>query len=294
MHRLLSPALVPSVSRRAAVRLGTGGIAAALSTRGLPSARAQEAPTTFVLVHGAWAGGWIWRDVVPLLRAAGHTVFATTATGMGDRVHLASPDITLDTHITDVVNALGFEDLHEVVLVGWGYGGMIISGVAHRVPERLARVVYLDADVPVDGENGWDAERYSAAARSADIWSGEDAGIPGFVTVDPYIEWIRASVPDPAIQKWLFAKFVPQPLPTYSQPIRLGLKDLAENPAAAAIPRAFVFCTENKGGADVEHTVRTADRVRSDPGWIYRELADTHFAPVNNALATAEVILSLA
>ena len=121
---------------------------------------------TFVLVHGAWAGAWIWKKVIPLLRAAGHDVYATTATGLGDRVHLADPAIDLDTHVTDVVNLLEFEDLTDVTLVGWSYGGMIITGVAERVPERLAQLVYLDASVPADGENSYDAELYSEEARA--------------------------------------------------------------------------------------------------------------------------------
>ena len=111
---------------------------------------------TFVLVHGAWAGGWIWKKITPLLRAAGHDVHATTATGLGDRVHLTDPAIDLDTHITDVANVLAFEELTDVTLVGWSYGGMIITGVAERVPERLAQLVYLDANVPADGENSYE------------------------------------------------------------------------------------------------------------------------------------------
>jgi len=161
---------------------------------------------TFVLVHGAWAGGWIWKKITPLLRAAGHDVHATTATGLGDRVHLTDPAIDL---------------------------------------------------------------------------------MPGFLVIDPYAEWIRGLTPDPADHAWLFAKLVPQSLATYTQPIRLG------NPAAAALPRAFIFCTEGKGDVAVDPTVRTASRIRSAPGWRYRELADTHLAPVNGPQATAEALLSL-
>jgi pimeloyl-ACP methyl ester carboxylesterase len=242
---------------------------------------------TFVLVHGAWAGGWIWRKIIPLLRAAGHDVHATTATGLGDRVHLAGPAVDFDTHITDVVHVLEFEELTEVTLVGWSYGGMIITGVAERVPDRLAQLVYLDANVPANGETSYDTELYTEEARAADRKAAEAAGLPGFLVIDPYVEWIRSVTPDPADQTWLFSKFVPQPLATYTQPIRLG------NPVAAAIPRAFVFCTEGKGDAATDPTVCTATRVRSVPGWRYLELADTHVAPVNTPQATAEALLSL-
>ena len=178
-------------------------------------------------------------------------------------------------------------DLHGVTLVGWSYSGMIITGVAERVPERLAQLVYFDADVPADGENGWDAELYSPEAILADVESGKAAGLPGFLTVEPYTEWLRSLAKDPADAEWLLGKLVPQSLATYIQPIRLG------NPAAAALPRAFVFCTEGKGDAAVDHTVRTAERMRSDPAWRYREVADTHLAPINDPQATAQALLSL-
>jgi len=92
---------------------------------------------TFVLVHGGWAGGWVWKYVAPLLRAAGHEVYTPTLTGLGERVHLAHPDIDLALHIQDVVNVVLYEDLHDVVLVGWSLGGMMITGVAEKIPERL-------------------------------------------------------------------------------------------------------------------------------------------------------------
>src|SRR4051794_27671306 len=209
---------------------------------------------TFVLVHGAWAGGWIWKKIVPLLRVAGHNVHATTATGMGDRVHLAGPAVDLDTHITDVANVIDFEDLTDVTLVGWSYGGMIITGVAERLPERLAGLIYLDALVPADGEDSYDAERSPEAVRAADGAAAEAAGLPGFLVVDPYTDWIRSLTPDPADQAWLFAKLVPQPLATYTQPIRLG------NPAATAVPRSFILCTEGKDPGDV--FASTATRLR--------------------------------
>ena len=241
---------------------------------------------TFVLMHGAWGGGWIWKKVIPILRAAGHEVYATTATGLGDRVHLAGPAVDLDTHIGDVVNLLEFEELTDVTLVGWSYGGMIITGVAERAPERLAQLVYLDALVPTDGEDAYDAEGSSEEVRGADRAAAEAAGMSGFLVVDPYLEWLRSLMPDPSDQAWLIAKLMPQPLATYTQPIRVA------NPAAAAVPRAFVFCTEGKDAEwDVFRSI--AGRLREAPGWRYQELTDNHLAPVNAPQATAEVLLSL-
>jgi pimeloyl-ACP methyl ester carboxylesterase len=242
---------------------------------------------TFVLVTGAFCGGWAWKKVIPLLRAAGHDVYATTATGLGDRVHLASPLVDLDTHISDVVNVLEFEELNEVTLVGWSYGGMIITGVAERVPERLAQLVYLDAMVPADGQNAYDTFGASEEDRAGDRAAAEAAGLPGFLPLPSgdFADWIRSIMPDPADQAWFFSKGVPHPLATYTQPIRLG------NPAAAAVPRAFILCTEGEDATDTN--VRTAAQLRSTPGWRYRELADTHVAPVNVPQATAEVLPSL-
>src|SRR3954454_20427888 len=140
--------------------------------------RREGAMAAFVLVHGLWGGAWAWKKVIPLLRTAGHGVHATTGTGLGDRVHLAGPAVNLDTHITDVVNLLEFEGLTEVILVGWSYGGMIITGVAERVPERLAGWVCLDALVPSDGENSYDAEHASEDVRAVDRAAAEADRLP--------------------------------------------------------------------------------------------------------------------
>ena len=127
---------------------------------------------TFVIVHGAWSGGHAWRWLRPLLQAAGHEVFTPALTGLGERSHLANAQIDLDTHVLDVVGVLEYEDLLQVVLVGHSYGGVVITGVADRVPERLAQLVYLDAEVPMDGQSEFDLlppeERavYQESARS--------------------------------------------------------------------------------------------------------------------------------
>lgn len=106
----------------------------------------------FVLVHGAWIGGWYWRPIVQALRKLGHEAYAPTLTGLGERIHLMSPSINLDTHIADVVNLIKCEELSDIVLVGHSYGGMVITGVADALPDRIASLVYLDAFVPKNGE----------------------------------------------------------------------------------------------------------------------------------------------
>ena len=108
---------------------------------------------TYVLVHGAFGGGWDWRQVDDLLAADGCKVFRPTLTGQGERLHLATTNIDLDTHIQDIVSVILWENLHDVVLVGHSYGGMVITGVADRVPDRIKHVIYVDAILPVNGES---------------------------------------------------------------------------------------------------------------------------------------------
>ena len=111
----------------------------------------NKGPSTFVIVHGATGGGWDWKTVAQLLSANNHIVYRPTLTGLGEKYHLNNPDVNLTTHINDVVNLIVFEDLHDVVLVGHSYGGMVITGVIDRIPERIRHVTFLDAMVPDDG-----------------------------------------------------------------------------------------------------------------------------------------------
>src|SRR6266511_99152 len=125
---------------------------AGLTTQPLWAQRGPSAHSTYVFVHGAWGGSWDWRQVDSLLTRRGHRVYRPQLTGLGERVHLASADVGLATHIDDVVNTILWEDLRDVVLVGHSYGGMVITGVADRIPDRIRRLVYLDALLPDSGE----------------------------------------------------------------------------------------------------------------------------------------------
>lgn len=114
-------------------------------------ASAATEPSTFVLVHGTWHGGWVWQDVANKLRAISHRVYTPTCTGCGERLHLTGPDVGLDTHITDIAQVLEFEDLNRVVVVGHSFSGITITGVAVRCRERIDRIVFFDALVPREG-----------------------------------------------------------------------------------------------------------------------------------------------
>jgi len=170
---------------RAAAARPAAPVAAAAAIASAPPA--ADAPrTTFVLVHGAWGGGWDWWTVDSLLTARGHRVERVTLTGLGEREHLASADIGLDTHVTDVVNRILWERLDDVVLVGHSYGGVVVSGAADRVPDRLRRVVYVDAILPESGRSvidvmGATGERLFANAVDGLVpasWASPDRPIP--------------------------------------------------------------------------------------------------------------------
>jgi pimeloyl-ACP methyl ester carboxylesterase len=113
---------------------------------------AQSLHRTFVLVHGAWHGGWCWKKVKALLTTAGHRVYTPTLTGLGERSHLLTPEVDLDTHINDIAALFHYEDIHKAILVGHSYGGMVVAGVAASLVARLAGVIYLDAFLPDDGK----------------------------------------------------------------------------------------------------------------------------------------------
>lgn len=192
-------------------------------------ARTREATpverTTFVLVHGAWGGGWDWWTVDSLLTARGHRVERVTLTGLGDRVHVASPDIGLDVHTTDVVNRIEWERLHDVVLVGHSYGGVIATLTADRIPGRIRRVVYVDAIVPEAGRSVADVvgQRITEGAVDGMVipsWSVPDRPIPRDVphplrTLTDTVQLRHAALPVPAT--YILTE-EPERLPDFFQP----------------------------------------------------------------------------
>ena len=120
-----------------------------------PASKGGFLMSSFVLVHGGWHGGWTFSGIARILRTHGHEVYAPTLTGNGERSHLRSSTVNLDTHILDVENLIRWQDIDDVILCGHSYGGMVITGVADRIPERIAALVYIDAYVPDDGDSCW-------------------------------------------------------------------------------------------------------------------------------------------
>src|SRR5262245_52591258 len=170
-------------------------------------------PHTFVLVHGAWHGGWCWRRVADLLQNKGHRVFTPTLTGLGERSHLLRAGINISTHVTDIVNVMKWEDLRNVVLCGHSYGGMVVSGVAEQMAERIASIVFLDAFVPQDGDSM--ATVTNPAVREA-LKAAMDRGDLG-VPPRP----AAAFLVNEKDQAWVDAMCVPQPIGCFTEAVKL-------------------------------------------------------------------------
>ena len=206
-----------------------------------------------VLVHGSFGGGWNWKKVAPGLRAAGHLVLTPTLTGVGERSHLLSPSIGLETHIQDIVNVLTYEDLHDVLLVGHSWGGMVITGVAESQHARIARLVYLDAFIPQDNQSVFDI-----SSRAGERWRVKEA----WGLVPPH-DPASSGITDPDDVAWVQARRAPMSIKTHEDRIRLPHNH------ASSLPRSYIWCTESPGFAGM------AEIARSE-GWDYHELPTNH------------------
>lgn len=234
----------------------------------------------YLLVPGAWHGGWYWKRVTPLLRAAGHEVFTPTLTGLGERKHLMSPDIGLDTHVQDVVGVLEYEGLSDVILVGHSYAGMVITGVAGKAPERIARLVYLDAFVPEDGKSLMDYQppEMTQLFYERTCTEGEGYKLPAVIPLEAF------GVTDVDDLAWLCPRIDPHPFKTKTDPVHAG------GARAAAIPRTFVYCNAPAAGPFGQF----AERVKQDPEWEYVEMATGHEVMITHPALLADFLLRLA
>lgn len=228
---------------------------------------------TFLVAHGAWSAGWAWKKMRPRLRDRGHELITPTYTGLGERAHLARPEVDLETHIADVLGVLHYEDLRGVILVGHSYGGMVATGVADRAPDRLAQLVYLDAFVPRSGQ------------ALVDLTPQPPGG-----PVTPEVEaWRVPANPVPpdtseADLAWVMPRRVPQPRRTFEQALKL-------TGASDRIPRTYIYCTQPRPG-DVFG--QFAARARHEPGWRYLEIDATHNPHITAPDALAHLLDGLA
>jgi pimeloyl-ACP methyl ester carboxylesterase len=230
----------------------------------------------FVLVHGAWHGGWCWKKVAERLRAAGHEVHAPTLTGLGERSHLTSPQVGLSTHIQDVVNLLQWERLEDVVICGHSYGGMVITGVADRAGERLSSMVYLDALIPEHGQRAFDLllpERVAAVrkavAEGGDGWRMQPVPAQAF------------GVTDPDDQAWVDANCVPMAMKGFDEPISL-------NNGAWTGRRVYVLA----GNYDPSPFQPFYARLKDDPDWTTHSLPTGHDVMVTMPDELTDILLA--
>ena len=233
---------------------------------------------TFVLVHGAWHGGWCWKRVVPLLRGAGHDVYTPTLTGLGERVHLMDRAINLDTHIADVAGVLRWEELKDVVLCGHSYGGMVISGAVEKAEDRIRSLVYLDAFVPHNGQALLDlvSPEQAEAMRANARQNG-----------DGYKVTPRAAASfdvNPADRAWVDAMCVPHPFGTAEQ--RVTLAGARERVAK----RTYILATEYR----LSPFRQFAERYKNDPAWHVTSIASGHDVMVDKPQELANALIAAA
>jgi pimeloyl-ACP methyl ester carboxylesterase len=231
------------------VLLVLGSFSARVSRGQTPKTDTPSKPT-MVIVHGAWGGAWAFKKVDAMLRQKGFEIYRPQLTGQGDRVHLARPDIGLSTHIEDVVNMILYEDLRDITLVGHSYGGMVISGVAERVPDRIKRLVYLDAMVPNDGDS------------VTNMMPGGGEFIKRMTKGDYIVPaWVKPDQPPP--------HDVPQALKTFTDTIAL------KNEAARKLPATYILTVEKGKEPKDDDFFRQSERAK-ERGWAMLQLTSDH------------------
>lgn len=231
----------------------------------------------YVLVHGGWAGAHSFRKVRPLLHRAGHEVFTPSLTGIGERVHLVSPQVNLSTHIRDVVNLVLYEDLRDIVLLGFSYGGMVVTGALDHIGDRVRHLVYLDAFVPSDGESAMTLSGYQGLQPIS-------VGEPWAMPAPP------RTYDDPADAAYADPRRVPHPIACFTEPVRLRTRIEDGN-----FTRTFIKASaETLDGSGNKAFWDAAARVKSSPQWRYREIATTHIVPFNKPEELTAMLLELA
>jgi pimeloyl-ACP methyl ester carboxylesterase len=224
--------------------------------------------STFVVAHGAWSAGWGWKKMHPLMAARGHRLVTPTMTGLGERVHLAHAGIDLDTHIADIAAVLACEDLTGVNLIGHSYGGMVATGVADRSRDRVAKLIYVDAFAPKNGESAFNllpaATRAQRQASGGDSWQMPPGPMP-------------SDTPD-ADKAWAAPKRAPQPIKTFEQKLALT----SEPPQ----PRHYIYCARNTPEDRFRPFYLRAQR----EGWGAYEIDASHNPHITNPVALADLL----
>jgi len=266
------------MQRREFLAAGVASVTVAMATGTDGEACEASSPRgSVVLVHGANHGGWCWTPVADLLRSKDYEVFAPTLTGLGSRKHLRSPELTLDTHIQDVVNLVLWQELDNVVLVAHSYGGTVITGACDRMRDRVTGVVFLDANTPGDGQPTIPGLTRELAERVAGGPLTDGYLLP---PMDPVA--LGVDPEDTNTIELLRRRLTEQPLQTLSEPVDL------QNGGTDGIPRAFILATPEDRLQEFAR-IRTQE-IKSDPTWQYYELLVGHEAMLTAACETADLL----
>ncbi len=235
---------------------------------------------TFVLIPGAWTGAWVWRSVAPLLRKEGHSAYPITLTGMGDRVHLANPQVGIETAIQDVVNSVNFQELENLVVVGHSFAGKVAAGVADRVPDRVGTVLFLDSfrpskvrGAPQGGSDDWSAKDWEDVMRECrekgEGWK--------YLLTDAIMNSIGADIVGKE-KEWFLSKTTPFPVKMFGDPITLTER-------FDSLRKAYILCT--KGGDNV------AEIEKEGLDGEHRVIDSGHWPMVTKPAETAKAMLEL-
>ena len=224
----------------------------------------------YVLLHGAWSGGWQWKEVAFRLLSAGHEVYTPTLTGVGERVHLASPDIGLDTHVQDVLGVLKYEALSNVILVAHSYSGVVATAVVEQVPEKIGHLVYVDAFVPQDGQSLKDI-------LGADVWAFFEQA------ATTYGAGWRIPHDPPDADRRTDALINP-----CRQPVTV------KSPLASTVPRTFIYSTDKSDLGPIGAGITRAAARAKVEGWGYHELNTGHMSMWTMSEPLSVLLLELA
>ena len=217
----------------------------------------STSPKIFLVCHGAWSAGWAWKKMHPLMQAAGHRLVTPSYTGLGERAHLAHQALDLEAHIQDMLNVIRYEDLHDIVLVGHSYGGMVATGVADRARDKVAQVIYIDAFVPGDGQSLFDLNEGGRAHLQKVAKEGDGWRVPPMQTPPDTL---------PADVEWLSTRRVQMPIKCFEQQLKLTGGPLT-------LPRSYIYATRI---TPADTFGRFSRMTKDDPAWRYFEIDASH------------------
>lgn len=238
----------------------------------------EPTPTTFVLVHGVWHGGWVWQTLAQHLRQQGHRVYTPTLTGLGERSHLLNENISLDTFITDITNLFKWEKLNDVVLLGHSFGGLVISGVADKIPENIRQLIFLDSFLLENGQSAFDTLPTKAVEKLKRIAATQCNGM-----ALPAPRPVLLGYPDDEnTTETIAGLLTPHPIGTYASKLEL------HHPLGNYLPVTYYKCTNPV----YDPVAQSHALAKKQQGWSIVKLPTSHAAPFTHPHLLADLLLS--